>query len=112
MSNRTVIGLLINPDYQRRMMPAKYAGIMLEITLSSSVPRCDWDSVLSCMHIVYYEDPEYGGSDMLEDGKIITEYGRIWLLQHDLDPCWWLTDRQLDQVIKYYGLDKIAWESE
>ncbi len=112
MSNRSVVGLFINPNHQRRMMPAKYAGIMMEIKLSSSVPRCDWDSVLSCMHIVYYEDPEYGGSDMLEDGKIITSYGRTWLLQHDLLPCWWLTDRQLGQVIKYYGLDKIAWESE
>ena len=48
MSNRSVIGLFINPASQRRMMPAKYAGIMMEIKLSSNVPRCDWDSVLSC----------------------------------------------------------------
>ena len=112
MDDRKIVGLFINPAHQRSMMPARYAGIMMDITMPSSVPRCDWDSVLSCMHIVYYEDPEYGGSDMLEDGKIITSYGRTWLLQHDLLPCWWLTDRQLDQVIKYYGLDKIAWESE
>lgn len=33
------------------------------------------------------------------------------MLQHDLN-CWWLTDRHLQQVIKYYGLEKIYWESE
>lgn len=112
MSERTITGLFINPAHQRSMMPAKYAGVMMDIKIPSSVPRCDWDALLSCMHIVYYKDPEYGGSDMLENGKIITEYGRIWLLQHDLDPCWWLTDRQLEQVIKYYRLDKEAYDSE
>lgn len=106
-----VIGLFVNPPHQRSMLPAKYKGLMTGIELSSAVPRSDWDAVLSCMHLVYYEDPEYSGSDMLSDGKIITKYGRAWILQHDLN-CWWLTDKQLQQVIRYYGLDKIYWESE
>lgn len=108
MSDRSVVGLFINPAHQSRMMPAKYASIMMGIKISSSVSRCDWDSVLSCMHIVYYEDPEYGGSDMLADGKIITKYGLTWIVQHDLS-AWWLTDKQLDQVIKYYRLNEY-WE--
>lgn len=106
-----VIGLFVNPSHQRSMMPAKYKGIMMGIEISSSMPRSDWDAVLSCMHIVYYEDPEYSGSDMLEYGKIVTAYGRDWILQHDLE-CWWLTDRQLQQVIRYYSLDKSYYETE
>lgn len=108
MTDRSVVGSFINPPHQRSMMPAKYANILMDIKLPSSVPRCDWDSVLSCMHIVYYKDPEYGGSDMLDDGKIITKYGITWIVQHDLS-AWWLTDKQLQQVIKYYRLDEY-WE--
>ena len=56
MSDRSVVGLFINPAHQSRMMPAKYASILMDIKISSSVSRCDWDSVLSCMHIVYRKE--------------------------------------------------------